>query len=356
MTVFNPKFMSYGLNLAKKNLGITASNPCVGCVIVKNDVIIATGITAKNGRPHAEKAAIDKVLNKEILKDADLYVTLEPCCHKGRDVSCCDEIIKYGFKRVIIATKDLDQRMNGQGIIKLKNAEIEVEYGVLEEKAQDLYRAFFKARQTKIPYITLKLAVSLDGKIADKNFQSKWITNEKSRKFAHHLRSINDGILVGGNTIRKDNPSLDCRIKGLEDYSPKKIVISNSGIFDKNLKIFQNPSIFITNCNDLPNTVEIINCENKNNSIDLKEALKKLYLKGLNSILVEGGSMIATEFLKENLVDKLIVMQNDKIIGNDGISALAEFDINNILKENLGFYLKETKEFDGDVCKIYTKI
>ncbi len=245
------KFISYALNLAKKNLGKTAPNPVVGCVIVKNGEIISTGVTAENGRPHAEKIAIEKITDKKTLEGATLYATLEPCSHFGQTPPCIDEIIKNKFKKVVIATQDPDERVNGEGIKKLRQAGIDVVCGILEKEAQEINRGFFKAKKTGLPFVTLKLATSLDGKIATKTFDSKWITSEKARQFSHHLRAINDAILVGANTVRKDDPMLDCRIAGLESFSPKRVIISNNLDFDLNLKIFQTadkiPTIILTN-------------------------------------------------------------------------------------------------------------
>ncbi len=332
MTSSDQKFISYALNLAKKNLGLTAPNPVVGCVIVNNNIILATGVTAPNGRPHAEKIAIDKIANKEILKDCEIYVTLEPCFHFGQTNPCVDEIIKYKFKKVIISTTDPDKRVNGKSVKKLQEAGIEVVCGILEEEAKKINRGFFKARKTGLPFVTLKLATSLDGKIATKNFQSKWITNEKSRLFAHHLRAVNDAILVGANTIKQDNPSLDCRIVGLENFSPKKIIITKNSEFSGKEKIFQNGEVIILKPDNL------------------LEALKTLCQSGINSVLVEGGKSIATQFLQQNLVDELVWIKSGKIIGDDGIAAIGELGLTGV-PEGLKFV--ERLEFDGDVVEIF---
>ena len=330
------KFISYALNLAKKNCGITAPNPVVGCVIVKNDQIISTGVTARNGRPHAEKIAIEKISDKQILNGAEIYVTLEPCSHFGQTNPCIDEIIKYKFKKVVIATQDPDERINGNGIKKLQEAGINVVCGVLEKEAQEINRGFFKVKKVRLPFVTLKIATSLDGKIATKNFDSKWITSEQARQFGHLLRARNDAIIVGANTIRKDNPSLDCRISGLEDFSPKPVIISHQTNFDLSLKIFQNP---------------------KNPPIilggNLSDILKKLGAEGFNSVLIEGGQNIATQFLKENLVDELVWIRNKKIIGEDGIAAIGAMGFSTIDATLNHFTKQEIRELEEDVIEIY---
>ena len=361
----NEKFISYALGLAKKNLGITSSNPVVACVIVKNGIIISTGITEKNGRPHAEKVAIEKVGDKKILQGAEIYVTLEPCSHYGRTAPCIEEIVKYGFKKVVVAAIDPDKRVNGEGIAKLKSAGIEVVCGILEKEAKEINKAFFKARQSHSPYVTLKIATSLDGKIATSNSKSKWITSEKSRNFSHYLRSINSAIMVGANTIKKDDPLLNCRIEGLEDHSPIRVIISNSLNFDQNLKIFQsarnNQTILLTANKSFKSFadlgLQVILCETqKNGKIDLAKALKKLYEEAeINSVLVEGGSALSTGLLQENLIDELVWIRANKIIGNDGIAAFGDMNLADIESSKLNFFRQKIIEIDQDLIEIYLK-
>ncbi len=338
MKNFDEKFISYALNLAKKNLGLTAPNPVVGCVIVKDGQIISSGVTAKNGRPHAEKIAIDKISNKEILKGAEIYVTLEPCSHFGKTSPCADEIIKYQFKKVVIATQDPDYRVNGNGIKKIQEAGIEIVCGILEKEAREINRGFFKSRISGLPFVTLKIATSLDGKIATKNFDSKWITGEKAREFSHILRAKNDAIIVGANTVRKDNPSLDCRILGLEEYSPKPVIISNKSDFNSELKLFQNPQ----------NPPLILGGK-------ISDILQKLCAEGFNSVLVEGGQNVATQFLAQDLVDELVWIRNKKIIGNDGIAAIGEMGFSSINEVLNKFAKVEIRELEEDVIEIYRK-
>lgn len=352
LSAIDERLMSYAINLAKKHLGLTAPNPVVGCVIARDGEILATGITAKGGRPHAEKIAIDKISDKKILRDATIYVTLEPCSHTGQTAPCVDEIIKFGFKKVVIATQDSDARVNGEGIKKLREAGVDVVCGVLEVAAREINRGFFMNREQGRPFVTLKLATSLDGKIATKNFDSKWITSEKARQFAHHLRSINDAILIGAGTLRHDDPSLDCRIAGLEDFSPKKIVVSKNCDLNPKAKIFQNSKVetIILSCTENKNApAKIILCKDKNGGIDLQDALQKLAQSGVNSVLVEGGKTIATQFLQENLVDELVWIQSKKIIGNDGIPAIGELGISCINECLANFNLNKVNQLDEEI-------
>ena len=351
------KFMAYALALAKKNLGQTAPNPSVGCVIACGNEIISVGVTSRSGRPHAESLAISKVKDKEILKNSTIFVTLEPCSHHGQTPPGVDKIIEHQFKKVVIATKDPDPRVNGHGIAKLRAAGIEVVCGTLEKEAREINRGFFSAKEKGRPFVTLKLATSLDGKIATKNFDSKWITSKKARDFSHHLRSINDAILVGANTVRYDDPSLDCRIAGLEDYSPSRVIVSKTLDLNPAAKIFCNrdkiETIILTCDSSKTAPAKIILCEEKNGEVDLQDALKKLAHNGLNSVLIEGGQKIATAFLKENLVDELVWIKNKKIIGNDGIAAIGDLDLKAINEALSHFMQQESRELEEDIITIY---
>ena len=317
------RFISYALKLAQRNLGGTSPNPVVGCVIVSDGKIISSGVTARGGRPHAEKIAIDKIADKKILDGATIYVTLEPCSHFGQTSPCVDEIIKNKFKKVVIATQDPDSRVNGKGIAKLREAGIDLTCGpwdkILEKEAKEINRGFFTAKKLGRPFVTLKIATSLDGKIATKNFDSKWITSENARNFSHLLRAKNDAILVGANTVAKDNPRLDCRLPGLEDFSPRIVILSH-----------------------------------KNFSGELEDILKQLCSEGVNSLLVEGGQNVATQFLQKNLVDELVWIRNKKIIGSDGISAIGEMNFTKISEVLDNFERREIREMEEDVIEIFT--
>jgi diaminohydroxyphosphoribosylaminopyrimidine deaminase/5-amino-6-(5-phosphoribosylamino)uracil reductase len=353
------KFMSYAIALSRQNLGLTAENPSVGCVITCDGEILSTGATAKNGRPHAETIAIDKITNKKILKNCTIYLTLEPCSHFGKTNPCVDEIIKHEFARVVIACIDPNPLVKGSGVEKLKQSKIETVVGVLENQAKEVNRAFFKAQISKKPFVTLKLATSLDGKIAAKNFSSKWITCEKAREYANFLRDKNQAILIGGQTARQDNPTLDCRIKGLEEFSPQKLIISQSLNLDKNLNIFQkNPekTIILTSNQNKFEQAKTIICKEKDGKIDLNNALEKICENKINSILIEGGSQIATQFLAENLIDELIWIRSAKIIGNDAIAAIGNMNFSDISQVLNNFKRQELKEIGNDLVEIFSKI
>lgn len=372
---YDEKFINLALNLSLKNIGVTSENPCVGCVIVKDSIILATGITSISGRPHAEINAINKIIDKNILKNSTLYVSLEPCSHYGKTSPCVDEIIKYQFKKVVIASIDPDFRVNGAGIKKMQDAGIEVVVGVCQKKMEKINRGFFSAKKFGIPFVTMKIASSFDGKIATKTNQSKWITCQKSREFAHNLRSKNQAIIIGGNTIKHDNPLLNTRLEGLENISPIPIIISKNINFSFNEKIFtENKSpqkIIITNADNLNKNQNLQNWLKQNdghkafyiedlgdknhNFINLKLALKELIKLNINSVLVEGGGQIFSEFLRQNLVDELIWIKSPIIIGNDGIPAINAFGVENLSDALQNLQPIENFNIDQDHITIFKK-
>ena len=235
------EYMNIAIDLAKKSYGFSSPNPPVGCVIVEydknnnNGQIISVGNTQVGGRPHAEEKAISE-MNFNKTKNYTCYTTLEPCNHKSQFQSCTERIIKSPIKRVIFSVKDPDKRTNGKGSLELERAGIEVKSGVLKKKTIDLYKGYFFRKMKMKPFVTLKIASSLDGKIGSKNNSIKWITNKSSRRLSHILRFENDAILVGKNTVIKDDPQLTVReIKG---NNPIRIII------DKKLQISQDKKIF----------------------------------------------------------------------------------------------------------------
>ncbi len=237
------KMMLRCIQLAKKGAGYVSPNPLVGCVITKNNKIIAEGWHKKYGFAHAEVNAINSALRKGIdLKNSVLYVNLEPCSHYSKTPPCVNKIIENKIKKVVIGVKDPYRLVAGRGIKKLKENNIEVIAGVLENECIDLNKFFFKHVKNELPYITVKAAQTLDGKIADEKYKSKWISSAESRKLVHKLRSEYDAVLVGANTVKYDNPKLTVRhVKGRNPY---RIVL------DRNLKSDLSKNIFTDNCKD----------------------------------------------------------------------------------------------------------
>jgi diaminohydroxyphosphoribosylaminopyrimidine deaminase/5-amino-6-(5-phosphoribosylamino)uracil reductase len=353
------KYMSIALALAKQNIGCTSPNPSVGCLIVKNNQIIAQAATNFGGRPHAETIALE-IAGKNA-HGAVAYITLEPCSHQGVTSPCVATLIAAKISKVVIATKDPDPRVNGNGINLLKNAGIEVLLGVAESEAIKLNEGFFKSKLQNLPLVTLKLATSLDGKIALKNKNSKWISCEKSRQYAHQLRAENDAILVGIGTVLADDPALTCRLKDFEHKSPIRIILDSKLSFPLSAKMLDDcpkiPLWIITNNFNtdekskilMDKGVKIINLESDKNIISTLHHLAQL---GITRLLVEGGRTIATSFLVDDMIDYLIWISSNKIIGNDGIAAIGNLDLHSL--ENCPeFLLEDYFKLDNDLVRIF---
>ncbi len=322
-------YMRLALDEAKKGMGYTSPNPLVGAIIVKDGEIIGTGYHKKRGENHAEVEAINRVKNIEKLKGSTLYVNLEPCCHYGLTPPCTDAIIKSGIKRVVVANVDCDERVCGKGISVLNYAGIETEVGILSEEDAKLNSIYYFYKKNKRPYIVLKAALTLDGKLATKEGDSKWISNEESRYIVHKLRLRLNSIAVGKKTVLLDKPLLNCRLNNYGDKPINKLVFSRT----KNENLFSsfapNPGKnFILDDSITKNRETFIEfCNNQE----------------IDSILVEGGGEIYSWFLSNDLVDRIFLFYKPAFLGKDGknfynktgislISELEEFEIVRVKK------------------------
>lgn len=325
------KFMALALRLALKAEGHTTPNPIVGCVIVKNNKIISTGFHKKAGLPHAEAEALAKAKKKAA--GADLYVTLEPCCHWGRTGPCTEKIIAAGIKRVFAAMKDPNPLVAGKGFKALKRAGIEVAAGIMEKEAREINRPFITNKTKNRPHVILKTGMSLDGKIARQKGR-QWITSKKSRDDAQKLRKRCDAILVGINTILKDDPLLDCRIDGSKRI--KKVILDTKGDLPSKANIFRNSKpgeVFVfTSLHGrarlaplVKKGVNVIAAPGSGN-ISIPFALKELYKRGIMSVLAEGGSSIYASFIRARLVDEAYLYVAPVIVGKEGLSFIPNFD------------------------------
>lgn len=324
-------YMQQALELAKKGFPNVAPNPMVGCVIVHNEMIVASGYHQKFGEAHAEVNAINALPDGISPADCELYVTLEPCSHHGKTPPCADLIIARGFKKVMIACKDPNPAVAGKGIEKLQNAGINVINGILEDEARELNKKFITFHERKRPYYILKWAQTADNFISrmpvpEKRSENQ-ISGQASQLFVHQLRAENSAILVGKNTVLVDNPSLTTRL--VEGKNPTRVVI------DKNLEIPTTFNIynieaktivFNAQKQETKGTVEFIKIDFTRNS--LAQISEKLVALGIQSVLVEGGSVLLQSFIKENNWDELYIFQNPNLYFNAGIKA-PEFKIDN---------------------------
>ncbi|MFH0827725.1 MAG: bifunctional diaminohydroxyphosphoribosylaminopyrimidine deaminase/5-amino-6-(5-phosphoribosylamino)uracil reductase RibD [Candidatus Omnitrophota bacterium] len=323
-------FMNMAIKLALKAKGLTSPNPMVGALVVKNGRVIGRGFHEKAGLAHAEVLALDEAGKDS--RGAVLYVTLEPCAHFGRTPPCVDRIIQSKVKEVIIGMLDPNPLNNGKGIQILKNHKIKVETGFLEDKLRALNAPFIKYITERMPYVTVKVGQSLDGKIATRTGESKWITSEESRNFSHRMRQDYDAVMVGVNTVRRDNPKLDAWFSRKQ---PVKIVIdsrlstpqdSNIFLLDKKVIIVTIPTLpgqETENRKILKQKATVLEVKEKFGQVNLKDMLKKLARMDITSILVEGGGNLIGSLFDEGLVDKVLFFISPKIIGGkDAVSSV----------------------------------
>ena len=309
------QFLKETLRLAKKGMGWTNPNPMVGAVIVRDGQIIVKGYHKKAGLPHAEIEAIKHA--KESLQGAILYVNLEPCIHFGKTPPCVNEIIKSRIKRVVCSTLDPNPKVSGKGLRNLERAGIATEVGLLKDEARALNEPFFVFHEKKRPFIALKFAASLDGKIATQSGDSKWITNQKARHYARNLRSKYQAILVGINTVLRDNPNLGDTLR---------IILDSTLKIPLNCKVLRDTNVLIATTirADMKKTqlfkrmgIPVITFDG--DKIPLNTLLKELTKREIISILVEGGGKTLGSFMKEKLVDKVYAFQSPILIG-EGVS------------------------------------
>lgn len=316
-------YMRRCLELAQLGKGSVSPNPMVGAVIVHNNQIIGEGYHEKFGGPHAEVNAVNSVANKSLLKQATIYVSLEPCSHFGKTPPCADLIIKHEIPKVVVSTLDTHQVVCGNGIAKLKNAGIEVIVGVLENESKHINRAFNKFQFEKKPWVILKWAQTADGFIdhhrKDEHEKPLKISSNISSTYVHKIRSEVDAILVGKNTVTKDNPSLNTR--KWKGKNPIRVIIDPQLSLDHGFHIFDNktPTIIFNNLkNESAIQTEFIQIAGS--PIHLIELLDELGKKNIQSILVEGGAFTLQKFIDSNLYDECIVLKSENSIG-DGIKA-----------------------------------
>ncbi|WP_455544382.1 bifunctional diaminohydroxyphosphoribosylaminopyrimidine deaminase/5-amino-6-(5-phosphoribosylamino)uracil reductase RibD [Intestinibacter sp.] len=350
-------YMKKALELAKLGVGSVNPNPLVGCVIVKNGEIIGEGYHMKYGEAHAEVNAINSAT--EDIEGATVYVTLEPCSHYGKTPPCVDNLIKHKVKRVVICNVDPNPLVGGNGIKKLQDAGIKVTIGVLEEEGLKLNEVFFHYIKNNKPIVISKTAISMDGKIATKHLESQWISNEKSRQMTHELRNKYMAIMVGINTVLKDNPSLTTRIDNKKTRNPIRIVIDTTLKIpiDSNLVQDQKAKTVVFTCNnDLEKInslkkkdVDVYISPQKDNGVDLNFVIEKLGKLNIDSVLVEGGATLNDSLYRNNLVDKVKIFMAPKIIGGKEAPSFVSGKGIERLSDATQLEIKNTTMIDNDI-------
>jgi len=355
-------FMRTALAMAARGLGNSAPNPAVGCVIVNDGVIVGRGWTQPSGRPHAETDALARA--GAAARGATAYVTLEPCCHQGQTPPCTDALIEAGVRRVVIATSDPDDRVDGGGIAALEDAGIEVVTGVLEVDAIALNAGFFKRTRADLPFVALKTATSLDGRIALANGASQWITGAASRRYGHLLRSMHDAVVVGSGTVVADDPELTCRLDGYEGPQPVRIVLDRRLRIDSSAKLIASanrvPTWVITSAASGSNSmlehlkrsgVYVHTVADLSDHAFARAAASLMAEKGLNRVLIEGGGQVAASFLHDGLIDRIYAMRAPLVIGGDGKPAMGDLGLTN-LGDAPAFVRSEQRALGADTLEI----
>ena len=352
-------YMDLALDLARAREGLTGPNPSVGCVIVKNDEIISIGQTSFNGRPHAELNAIRNTVSNT--KGSKMYVTLEPCSHNGITPPCTKAIINSQISEVIYSVIDIDKRVSGKTYKILKSKSIKVRMGLLKNKINKFYFPYFFNRKKKLPYVSGKIAISKNNLIYSKH--NKKITNALSDKFTHFLRYKNDSIMISYKTLNNDNPRLNCRLKNMEKFSPKRIVLDN------NLK--SNIESYLLKTANKDNTIIFYNEAKKSKIIEFKKKkiniikskinnyknfdisiiMKKLYNLGCRNILVEGGNKLTKNFLSKRLFNQFYLFKSSKKLSK--FTEYKEFNGFSSLKQNYKKKSKINSNFGKDVITLY---
>ena len=349
------KYMKLALRLARRGLGRTSPNPMVGAVIVKNDRIIGKGYHHYFGGKHAEIDAIEST--EEDIAGATLYISLEPCFHYGKTPPCVDAIINSKIGRVIIGTKDPDPRVNGKSIEKLKQKGIETLVGVLEKECRSLNEAYNKHRTAGLPFVTVKFAQTLDGRIATASGHSRWISSPESLKLAHKLRATHDAILAGIGNVLKDDPELTTRL--VKGRNPARIILDSKLRIPLEAKVLQDQEKATTIIATTPAADDeklailkeqgieiVIVASDLRGGVDIARLLATLGERDITSILVEGGSRIITSFLRRGLVDKLVAIIAPKILGK-GIETVGDLNIESV-DQALKLFFEKTYRLGDD--------
>ena len=355
--LIHQKFMRIALRLAQSGKGATFPNPSVGAILVHDGHMLASARTANGGRPHAETQAINQAKAQHpqstLPHGTHLYVTLEPCAHQGITPPCVDAIIANPISKVIIGMQDDDDRVAGKAVQKLREANIEVLFEPLAGKIAQFYESYQRQRQAEKPFVTMKIATSLDGKIALYNGDSQWITGRLARKMGHLLRARADCVLTGAGTLLADNPRLNCRIGGFSAYQSIRVIIIGKRKIDADKAIFNRQDgkvILIASAESTDRkyyqdlaaqhadyvSLHFLPASAQPDLPALSHVMSLLGTLGISDILLEAGAVLSTAFIQQNLIDRIYWLQNQRIIGNDGIAGI---DMLNMAK------LQDTQQF-----------
>jgi len=333
--ISHKKFMDLAIKLAEKGRGLTSPNPMVGCIIVKRGRVVGKGFHKQAGTEHAEVLALNYAGKKAA--NSIMYVNLEPCSHWGRTPPCTEKIVDAGVREVIIGMKDPNPLVDGFKELKFRGLKTKI--GILESESRKLNEVFIKYIKTKKPFVIVKVAMSLDGKIATKTGDSKYITSKEARAYVHKLRGEVDAVMVGLNTVLRDNPKLTPRLTKGKD--PIKIVVDSKLKIPKSCNLFKEPSkLIIATTNKASHNeikkfeqkgVNVIIAKSKNGMVNLQDLMIQLGKREISSVMIEGGSELNSSAIRDGVVDKILIFAAPKIIGN-GLGAIGNLGITKINK------------------------
>lgn len=364
------EFMRAALALARRNLGATWPNPAVGCVLVQEGAedarVVGRGWTARGGRPHAETEALLQAGDKA--RGATAYVSLEPCAHHGETPPCTEALVEAGTARAVVAVEDPDPRVRGKGIAMLQGAGIAVITGVERQAAEELNRGFFKRVTQGLPLVTLKLASTLDGRIATANHESRWITGERARREVHAMRAEHDAILVGSSTVIEDNPELTCRIPGLAGRSPVRIVADSRMRMPLTSRLAETARDVPTWVLTLPSIererrrafadlgIDVLEvAPGADGHIDLRLALELAAARGITRVIAEGGSELAAALILADLVDRIVWFRAPSLVGATGLPAIAGLGVEK-LESAPRFRRQSVRPVGEDLMETYVRL
>ena len=361
--------MRAALQLAARGLGNTWPNPAVGCVLVKDGQVIARGWTQPGGRPHAEAQALERAeaTSPGAARGATAYVTLEPCSHHGRTPPCCNALIRAGVTRVVVALRDPDARVDGRGFARLREAGITVEEGLLGAEAAALNAGFIRRITQGLPLVTLKLASTLDGRIATSTGESRWITGPAARRAVHALRARHDAVMVGSGTVLADDPDLTCRIAGMDPVPMLRVIADARLRTPPTARLVREaglqPTWLLTGAGHRPSAlspyisagVEVVTIRRSAaGGLLPRPMLAALAARGVTRVLVEGGAGLAAALLRTGLVDRLVWFHAPGLMGAEGLASMGPLGLT-ALSAMPRFRLKATRAMGEDVMSEFVK-
>lgn len=358
--------MRAALTLAHRGLGRVAPNPAVGCVLAKDGRVVGRGWTQPGGRPHAETEALGRAGDRA--RGATAYVSLEPCSHHGETPPCVEALIAAGIARCVVALTDPDRRVAGRGLERLREAGVEVTEGELAGEAAEVNAGFLMRLREGRPLVTLKLATTLDGRIATSAGESRWITGEAARAHGHQLRATHDAVMVGGGTALADDPRLDVRLPGLEDRAPLRVVLDGGlrlpASHDLVARAGSQPTLLFTRSGHPPDRrraledegVKVLEVETEGEDLlPVADVLQALGRRGATRLLVEGGGRLAASLFRAELVDRLVWFHAPGVIGGDGVPAVGGFGLER-LADLPHFRRRSVAPIGVDLVETYTRV